>query len=93
MLGVLAQFFYVGAQVCVSSFFIRFAQNVAGIEEKTAGYFLAAALLAFMIGRFVGTFLMQFIAPPRLLALYSIINFFLLTIATLIDGKLAVYSQ
>ena len=92
MLAVLAQFFYVGAQVCVSSFFIRFAQSVAGIEEKTAGYFLAAALLGFMIGRFVGTFLMQFISPPRLLALYSIINFFLLIIATLIDGKLAVYS-
>lgn len=92
MLAVLAQFFYVGAQVCVSSFFIRFAQSVAGIEEKTAGYFLAAALLGFMIGRFVGTFLMQFIAPPRLLALYSLINFFLLIIATLVDGKLAVYS-
>jgi FHS family L-fucose permease-like MFS transporter len=92
MLAVLAQFFYVGAQVCVSSFFIRFAQSVAGIEEKTAGYFLAAALLGFMIGRFVGTFLMQFIAPPRLLALYSLINFLLLIIATLVDGKVAVYS-
>ncbi len=92
MLAVLAQFFYVGAQVCVSSFFIRFAQSVAGIEEKTAGYFLAAALLGFMIGRFVGTFLMQFISPPKLLALYSLINFFLLIIATLIDGKIAVYS-
>jgi len=92
MLGVLAQFFYVGAQVCVSSFFIRFAQSVAGIEEKAAGYFLAVALLGFMIGRFVGTFLMKFIAPSRLLAIYSIINFFLLIIATLIDGKIAVYS-
>jgi MFS transporter, FHS family, L-fucose permease len=92
MLGVLAQFFYVGAQVCVSSFFIRFAQSVAGIEEKSAGYFLAAALLGFMIGRFVGTFLMRFVAPARLLALYSIINFILLIIATLVDGKIAVYS-
>ena len=92
MLGVIAQFFYVGAQVCVSSFFIRFAQSVAGIEEKAAGYFLAVALLGFMIGRFVGTFLMKFIAPARLLALYSIINFFLLIIATLVDGKVAVYA-
>jgi FHS family L-fucose permease-like MFS transporter len=50
------------------------------------------ALLGFMIGRFVGTFLMRFIAPSRLLAIYSIINFFLLIIATLIDGKIAVYS-
>ena len=38
ILGVVAQFFYVGAQVCVSSFFIRFADKVAGIEEKTAAF-------------------------------------------------------
>lgn len=92
MLGVFAQFFYVGAQVCVSSFFIRFSQNVAGLEEKAAGYFLAVALLSFMVGRFVGTFLMRFISPASLLAVYSIINFLLLIMATLIDGELAVYS-
>jgi FHS family L-fucose permease-like MFS transporter len=92
ILGVLAQFFLVGAQVCISSFFIRFSQSAAGIEEKAAGYFLAIALLGFMTGRFVGTFLMKFIDPPRLLAVYSIINFFLLIIATLVNGKVAVYS-
>lgn len=92
MLGVIAQFFYVGAQVCVSSFFIRFSHNVAGIEEKAAAFFLSAALFGFMIGRFIGTFLMKYIAPAKLLAAYSIINFFLLIIAVFTHGKFSVYA-
>lgn len=92
MLGVVAQFFYVGAQVCVSSFFIRFSGHVAGIEQQTASYFLSAALLGFMIGRFIGTFLMKFIAPSRLLAVYSIINIVLLILAVILTGKAAVYT-
>ncbi len=92
MWGVLAQFFYVGGQVCVSSFFIRFSKRVAGIEEKQAALFLSAALLGFMAGRFIGTFLMRFIAPAKLLAAYSIINMGLLALAVLSHGKVAMYA-
>lgn len=92
ILGTTAQFFYVGAQVCISSFFIRFADKVAGIDEKTAAYLLSGALLAFMIGRFIGTYLMRFVAPSRLLALYSIINIVLLVIAVLTEGMFSVYA-
>lgn len=92
MLGVLAQFFYVGAQVCISSFFIRFSGLVAGIEEKSAAYYLSAALLGFMIGRFAGTFFMRFVSPPRLLMIYSIIVMALLTIAIVTTGMAAIYA-
>ncbi|MCE7070173.1 L-fucose:H+ symporter permease [Dyadobacter sp. CY327] len=92
ILGVIAQFFYVGAQVCISSFFIRFSDKVAGIDEKTAAYVLSGAFLSFMIGRFIGTYLMRFVAPPRLLALYSIINVALLILAVLTEGMVAVYA-
>ncbi len=92
MLGVAAQFFYVGAQVCISSFFIRFADKVAGIEEKTAAYLLSGAFLSFMIGRFIGTYLMKFIAPPRLLAVYSLVNIFLLIAAVSTTGMVSVYA-
>jgi FHS family L-fucose permease-like MFS transporter len=92
LLGVVAQFFYVGAQVCVSSFFIRFAGRVAGIAEKSAALYLAAALLGFMIGRFVGTLLMRYVAPARLLAAYSFINFGLVLLAVLLPGRPAVYA-
>lgn len=92
MLGVLAQFFYVGAQVCISSFFIRFADRVAGIDEKTAALYLSVALLAFMVGRFFGTYLMRYVSPPRLLAAYSLVNVALLLIAVLAQGMVAVYA-
>ncbi|MCU0324226.1 MAG: L-fucose:H+ symporter permease [Spirosomaceae bacterium] len=92
ILGVIAQFFYVGAQVCVSSFFIRFSDKVAGIDEKSAAYLLSGALLGFMIGRFVGTYLMRFIAPSRLLMIYSIINFGLLLFAVSAEGMVAIYA-
>lgn len=90
--GVLAQFFYVGGQVCISSFFIRFSKSVAGIDEKQAALFLSAALLGFMVGRFIGTFLMKYIAPAKLLAAYSVINMGLLALAVLSNGKVAVYA-
>lgn len=92
MLGVLTQFFYVGAQVCISSFFIRFSERVAGIDEVSAAYYLSAALLGFMIGRFAGTFFMRFISPPKLLAAYSIIVMLLLTVSISTTGKASVYA-
>ncbi|PUZ27292.1 MFS transporter, FHS family, L-fucose permease [Chitinophaga costaii] len=91
-LGVIAQFFYVGAQVSVSSFFIRFAWHAARINEKNAALLLSFFLLAFMSGRFIGTVLMRFIAPARLLLLYSIINILLLVVAIFARGYVAVYA-
>ncbi|UOG77375.1 L-fucose:H+ symporter permease (plasmid) [Hymenobacter tibetensis] len=90
--GVVAQFFYVGAQVCVSSFFIRFAGNVAGMGEKLAAQYLAGALFGFMAGRFIGTVLMRYIAPPKLLALYCSLNVGLLLLAVSLHGPGAVYA-
>jgi FHS family L-fucose permease-like MFS transporter len=92
ILGVIAQFFYVGAQVCVSSFFIRFAYHVAGIGESSAYVFLSVALLGFMIGRFIGTFLLNFITAPRLLAIYAFMNVVLLISAVLLDGMFSIYA-
>ncbi len=72
LIGVVAQFFYVGAQVGVASFIIRFAQySVPGIPEKHAADFLKLHLLGFMIGRFAGSAIMKHIAAPRLLSLFG----------------------
>jgi FHS family L-fucose permease-like MFS transporter len=92
MFGVLAQFFYVGAQTCISSFFIRFSDKVAGLDEKTASFFLFIALMGFMIGRFVGTALIRFISAAKLLVAYSVINMALLILAVSLEGRLPVYA-
>jgi FHS family L-fucose permease-like MFS transporter len=90
--GIVAQFFYVGAQVGVGSFFIRFLSKAANLDEKTAAYYLSVALLLFMLGRFIGTALMKFITPHKLLASYSIINIVLLLIAINFTGTISVYT-
>jgi len=92
MRGVSAQFFYIGAQVCVTSFFIRFAGQAAQMDEKTAALYLSLALLAFMIGRFAGTFLMQYVAASTLLVWYSIACMVLLALAIFVGGLVALWA-
>lgn len=90
--GVTALFFYVGAQVGVLSFFIRFSEQVAGVGERAAADLLAIALLGFMLGRFVGTGLMRFITPARLLIIFSVLNIAFTILAVSVDAMLAVYA-
>ena len=70
--GVLAQFCYVGAQVGVASFVIRFAQQaLPGTGERVAADFLKWHLAGFLAGRIVGTALMTRIPAPRMLAVVA----------------------
>ena len=90
--AVIAQFFYVGAQVCVTSFFIRIAIKGGGIDEKTAGYYLGIYGLLFMVGRFAGTFFMRFIEPQKLLTLYTMICIILSIFSISLKGEFVVYA-
>lgn len=90
--SVLAQFFYVGAQVCVTSFFVRMAQQGAGVDEKTAGYYLGVYGLLFMGGRFVGTFLLKYISANNLLALFAAASVVASAIAIFSSGMIILYA-
>ena len=91
--AVIAQFFYVGAQVCVGSFFIRFSKFVMNLPEKDAALWWGSiAMVGFMVGRFSGTFFMKYIKPARLLSLYAAICVLLLTLALFASGNIAVYA-
>lgn len=86
--GVVAQFFYVGAQVGVASFVIRFAQyNMPDLSAKLAADYLKAHLLGFMVGRFVGSAIMKKVSPPRLLSIFGISSLTCLTIVLLGWGR------
>jgi FHS family L-fucose permease-like MFS transporter len=93
--GVIAQFFYVGAQVCVSSFFIRYTIYSAGLSEAYINryHLLGILLLCFMVGRYVGTFLMTRIKPQNLLAFYSVCNVLLLAYCVFIGGRVSMYAM
>lgn len=91
--GVIAQFFYVGAQVCVFSFFILYATKAADIDKVAAADYLGWGCgMAFMVGRFLGTFLMKYIKPERLLALYAFFNVLLCLVAILSHGLITVFA-
>lgn len=91
--AVVAQFFYVGAQVCVTSFFINIAMKAAHIDEKVASEYLGYGYgIAFVAGRFAGTFFMKYISPNKLLAIYSVINILLSGIAIISSGMITVYA-
>jgi len=91
--AVIAQFFYVGAQVGVGSFFIRFTRYVVDMPEKRAAFLWGSiAMVGFMVGRFTGTFFMRYIKPAKLLSLYAFVNVLLLTIALTAKGYTAVYA-
>jgi FHS family L-fucose permease-like MFS transporter len=70
--GVIAQFIYVGAQVGVASFVIRFAEfSAPGTPDTVAANYLKLHLLGFMCGRFVGSLAMKYVRAPRLLAIFA----------------------
>jgi FHS family L-fucose permease-like MFS transporter len=82
ILGVIAQFFYVGAQIAVWSFTIRYAMRALNLEhiklpagktpEQVAATYYIASLILFSTSRFVFTFLMKFFRPSSLLIFASI---------------------
>jgi len=91
--AVIAQFFYVGAQVGVGSFFIRFSKFLIDMPEKQAAtWWGGIAMVGFMVGRFAGTFLMKYIKSSNLLAIYSVITIVLLAVSLMAKGTIAVYA-
>lgn len=91
--GVIAQFSYVAAQVGIAAFFINYAtENWAGSTSEVAAKLLGVSLILFTIGRFVGTALMRFIKPHKLLTAYSLINILLCFYVIYGSGAASVYT-
>jgi FHS family L-fucose permease-like MFS transporter len=92
VLAIVAQFFYVGAQVGTWSYFIQYVQDYTHQPEKVAGYFLSGTLVAFGVGRFSATWIMQFIRPNVLMGIYSVINVLLVAIGVLLPGWIGLWA-
>jgi len=91
--GVVAQFFYVGAQVGVASFIIRFAQYISPeLPQKAASLYLKVHLIGFMIGRFSGSYVMKRISAPRLLSLFALSTLICLLLVLTGHGAVALWA-
>jgi FHS family L-fucose permease-like MFS transporter len=90
--GVIAQFAYVGAQVGVASFIIRFSERtLPGLQDKDASAYLWYHGIGFMIGRFSGSFLMKYIPASRLLSIFAACALVCAVIAMAATGTLPIW--
>jgi FHS family L-fucose permease-like MFS transporter len=91
--AVIAQFFYVAAQVGIAALFINYCTEATSeIDNSKASYLLSISLFIFTVGRFVGTALMRKIPPHLLLLVYSLINILLCIAVISLKGWISVYS-
>ena len=92
LFAVIAQFFYVGAQLCVWTFTVYYIPAQIGIKDSEALKYHTVALILFGVCRFVCTALMSFIKPYNLLAALSTLGGILTCIVIFVGGKIGVYS-
>lgn len=88
--GVIAQFFYVGAQIGAWSFTIRLVMKELGHVEAEAATIYLASIIGFCASRFVYTWLMKYIAPGRLLATGAVLSAASTLVVVLCSGWTAV---
>lgn len=70
--AVLAQFFNVAAQGGTWAFFINYAvKYMPGMTDESAAYYFSFSMVMMLAGRMIGTYLMNFLAPNKLLAIYT----------------------
>lgn len=88
--GVVAQMFYVAAQIMVWTFIIQYADNL-GINKSTAQYYNIFAMGMFLCSRFISTFLMKYVNSSKLLTIFAL-GAICATLGTIfIVGKLGLY--
>ena len=90
--GVIAQFFYVGAQICVWSFTIRYVQQELNLNEFEASSYYLAAIILFTISRFICTALMNLFSAQGLLAILALLAAILCAITMFSSGYVGVYA-
>ncbi|WP_091169028.1 L-fucose:H+ symporter permease [Mucilaginibacter gossypii] len=72
--AAVAQFFNVAAQAGTWAFFINYGHEVMGFSDLSAGRYMSIFMAMMMAGRFVGTYLMRFMAPNKLLTAFAFGN-------------------
>ena len=91
--GVIAQFFYNGGQTAINSLFLVYSCVYAGLDESTATTFFGLYMLAFLVGRWVGTALMVKFSPHRMLLFYSIMLIILCVVICVFGGYVGLYAM
>lgn len=91
--GVIAQFFYNGGQTAINSLFLVYCCTYAGLDESTATTFFGLYMLAFLTGRWVGTWLMGHFRPRNMLTVYALANVVLCLVVVCCGGMVGLYAM
>jgi len=92
--GAIGIFVYVGAEVSIGSFLVNYFSQpeIAGLTERAAASFVAFYWGGAMVGRFVGSALLQKISTPKLLGICAVCAAALVAISMLATGQVAMWS-
>ncbi|WP_372753602.1 L-fucose:H+ symporter permease [Mariniflexile sp.] len=88
--GVLAQLFYVAAQIMCWTFIIQYAGNL-GIPKAEAQNYNIVAMSIFLLSRFISTFLMKYVNSRKLLMIFALCAMTTTAGVILIEGILGLY--
>ena len=92
--GAIGIFVYVGAEVSIGSFLVNYFSQpeIGGLTEKVAASFVAFYWGGAMVGRFIGSALLQKVKTGGLLAICAVCAAGLVAVSMLTNGHTAMYS-
>ena len=95
VLGVVAIFVYVGAEVAIGSFLINyFSQaNIGNISQSDASKYLSSYWFCAMVGRFIGSAILQKVRTGKVLGVAAMVACALVCVSMLSSGQLAMWSM
>ncbi|MBI9064349.1 MAG: L-fucose:H+ symporter permease [Marinilabiliaceae bacterium] len=88
--GVIAQVFYVAAQIMCWTFIIQYAENL-GLDKATAQNYNIAAMALFISSRFISTAIMKYVNARKLLTYFAIGGMITIGGVVLIEGQMGLY--
>ncbi len=89
--GVIAQAFYVGAQIMCWTYIIHYGMTLCGLDAATAQKYNIAAMVIFLISRFICTFLLRYVNAGLLLAVLALVGMVLTYLVITLQNMTGLY--
>ncbi len=91
--GVLAIFFYVGAEVAIGTFLTNYISAKVNISESEANSYVSVYWGSMLVGRFLGSWILNFIQPSKVLTFCAVLALIFIGISINTTGYLSVYTM
>lgn len=91
--GVIAQFFYNGGQTAVNAMFLIYCCTYIHMHEDVATTYFGIYMFMFLLGRWLGTFIMAKFRPQDMLVFYAIANVILCGVIVVFGGKIGLIAM